>query len=89
MTHAEMAADVAGTDEIEELMNDKQTLVSIMGKMILLCDQRALPLKPFFTRLVIRSAMESFTSGANVASRQQGLWAVGIVFVIRDSIMAL
>ncbi|KAK9814933.1 hypothetical protein WJX73_002395 [Symbiochloris irregularis] len=66
--------DNLGSDEIEQLINDKQTLVSILGKMVLLCDRGANPSKPFFTSLVVRSAMESFTSSANAATRHESLW---------------
>ena len=49
---------------------------NIIGNMILLCQQTDPILKPYFSTLVLRSAIYGFTGADDIAAQQQALWNV-------------
>ena len=54
----------------------ESSFVQIIGSMLLLCGRGSAPCKPFFTKLVIHSALGSFTGAEDQAARREAIWAV-------------
>lgn len=63
-----------GDARAEEIMDD--AFVAVVGHMLLLCDSGSCPSKPFFTGLVIQSAIGSYTRGRDQAAKQAHTWEV-------------
>lgn len=59
---------------MEELI--EKNYVNIVGQMILIIDEGSQAPEPYFTKLVVHSAISSFTAGRDHATKQANLWEV-------------